>query len=105
MVLARCTHVRLADGSKVPLTDALRRIITTSFIDYGTGSQTLRCLGLATIDSPPSLGEILPKVEATTDVKELVHFEKNMTFVGVVGMLDPPRQEVKVGVCVGGVDF
>jgi Ca2+ transporting ATPase len=94
-VLERCSHVRLSDGSRAELTSGLRKVITSNFIKYGTGSQTLRCLGMATIDDAPVLASILPKVEVTLDFKEFVQFEQNMTFVGVVGMLDPPRKEVK----------
>lgn len=49
----------------------------------------MRCLALATIDSP------LKKEEMDLeDSTKFAQYEVNCTFVGVVGMLDPPRKEV-----------
>jgi len=59
-------------------------------IAYGTGRDTLRCLALATADSPMS-----PADMDLEDSTKFVKYEVNLTFVGVVGMLDPPRMEVK----------
>lgn len=59
-------------------------------IAYGTGRDTLRCLALATADSP-----ISPADMDLEDSSKFVKYEVNLTFVGVVGMLDPPRMEVK----------
>merc|ERR1712168_621955 len=50
-VLSRCTYVRIG-SEKIPMTDALRQKILARAIDYGTGRDTLRCLALATADSP-----------------------------------------------------
>ena len=58
-------------------------------IAYGTGRDTLRCLALATADSP-----INPSDMDLEDSNKFVKYEVNLTFVGVVGMLDPPRMEV-----------
>lgn len=92
-MLERCTSVRI-DGSSdtVPLTDALRKQLMDRIIEYGTGEHTLRCLGLATLDSPAPQDEILDKLHKGAN---FVDFEQDMTFVGCVGMLDPPRLEVK----------
>jgi len=93
-VVERCTFVLLADGSKVPMTPALRNEILATATKYGTGAETLRCLALASIDKVEPLNSILAKV-ALTDPKSYVKFEQDMTFIGVVGMLDPPRTEVR----------
>ncbi len=53
------------------------------------GRDTLRCLALATIDNP-----IKKEDMDLEDSTKFVRFETNCTFVGVVGMLDPPRVEV-----------
>eukprot|EP00045_Choanoeca_perplexa_P012053 m.130048 g.130048 ORF g.130048 m.130048 type:complete len:1008 (+) comp15868_c0_seq1:140-3163(+) len=91
-ILERSTHLRLDDGSKVPLTEALRDKIWNQTLAYGTGSKTLRCLGFAVVDSPPSKAEV---EKQAMDSANFIKLESDMTFVGVIGMLDPPRQEVK----------
>ena len=53
------------------------------------GRDTLRCLALATIDNPPKREDM-----DLEDSNKFVKYETNCTFVGVVGMLDPPRAEV-----------
>ncbi|KAK0429506.1 hypothetical protein QR680_011410 [Steinernema hermaphroditum] len=87
-VLNRCTHVRV-NGQKVPLTPAMTQRIVDQCVHYGTGRDTLRCLALGTIDSP-----ISPSSMNLEESSEFVKYEKDITFVGVVGMLDPPRSEV-----------
>lgn len=88
-VLTRCTHIRVG-SDKVPMTDKIRQAIMDRAIEYGTGRDTLRCLALATCDSP-----ISPSSMDLENASKFVNYEVNLTFVGVVGMLDPPRVEVK----------
>ncbi|MCL4131769.1 UNVERIFIED_CONTAM: hypothetical protein GTU68_057324 [Idotea baltica] len=88
-VLDRCTHVRVGT-QKVPLTQGVRDKILEVTKDYGCGRDTLRCLGLATLDQPPK-----PEDMDLCDATKFYTYENNMTFVGVAGMLDPPRKEVK----------
>lgn len=87
-VLERCTHIRVK-GEKIPLTPAVLRNITDMVSLYGTGKDTLRCLALATNDNPIPTSEM--KMEDSTT---FASYESGLTFVGVVGMLDPPRAEV-----------
>uniref|UniRef100_A0A915BMJ8 Calcium-transporting ATPase n=2 Tax=Parascaris TaxID=6254 RepID=A0A915BMJ8_PARUN len=87
-VLNRCTHVRV-NGQKVPLTPKMTQRIVDQCVQYGTGRDTLRCLALGTIDSPPQISSM-----NLEDSAQFTHFERDITFVGVVGMLDPPRTEV-----------
>jgi len=88
-VLDRCTHVRVGT-QKVPLTQGVKDKILETTASYGCGRDTLRCLALATIDTPMDPADMeLEKAE------KFYTYEVNMTFVGVVGMLDPPRTEVK----------
>ncbi|CAL8089225.1 unnamed protein product [Calicophoron daubneyi] len=87
-VLERCTFVRVG-GKKVPMTAALKAEIVKNVAAYGTGRDTLRCLALATCDTP--LDKSKMDLEDST---KFVKYEQNLTFVGVVGMLDPPRMEV-----------
>ncbi|VIO92760.1 Calcium-transporting ATPase sarcoplasmic/endoplasmic reticulum type, putative [Brugia malayi] len=87
-VLNRCTHVRV-NGQRIPLTQKITQKIVDQCIHYGTGRDTLRCLALGTIDSPPD-----PRTMNLEDSSQFILYEKDITFVGVVGMLDPPRAEV-----------
>merc|ERR1719369_1607395 len=72
------------------MTESLRQKILDRAVEYGTGRDTLRCLALATCDQPMS-----PKDMDLNDSTKFAQYEVNLTFVGVVGMLDPPRIEVK----------
>merc|ERR1712042_290507 len=88
-VLDRCTHVRVGT-QKVPLTQGVKDKILATTAAYGCGRDTLRCLALCTIDTPMDPADMeLEKAD------KFYTYEVNMTFVGVVGMLDPPRTEVK----------
>lgn len=88
-VLDRCTHVRIKD-QKVPLTSTIKNRILATIGQYGTGRDTLRCLALATLDNPPRMDEM-----ELADSTKFINYETDLTFVGCVGMLDPPRSEVK----------
>merc|ERR1712179_467473 len=87
-VLDRCTYVRIGN-EKMPMTEKLRTKIMDRAIEYGTGRDTLRCLALATCDSPSD-----PVNWDLDNATKFAQYEVNLTFVGVVGMLDPPRMEV-----------
>ncbi|KJE96462.1 sarco/endoplasmic reticulum calcium transporting ATPase [Capsaspora owczarzaki ATCC 30864] len=91
-VIERCSFVRLADGSKVPLVpgDETHETIHKILLSYGTGSDTLRCLALATVDEPLAANKF-----DFTNAEKFKTYESNMTLVGIVGMLDPPRPEVR----------
>ena len=87
-VLERCTHYRVGN-EKATMTNAIRQKIMDQAVAYGTGRDTLRCLALATADSPINQRDM-----DLNDSTKFVRYEVNLTFVGVVGMLDPPRMEV-----------
>uniref|UniRef100_A0A7I4Y859 Calcium-transporting ATPase n=1 Tax=Haemonchus contortus TaxID=6289 RepID=A0A7I4Y859_HAECO len=87
-VLGRCTHVRV-NNQKIPLTPAMTQKIVDKCVQYGTGRDTLRCLALGTIDNP-----VNPNEMNLEDSTQFTKYERDITFVGVVGMLDPPRTEV-----------
>merc|ERR1712168_1023912 len=93
-VLDRCTHYRIG-GDKQAMTAAIRTKIMNTAVAYGTGRDTLRCLALATCDSPANPNEM-----DLEDSSKFVNYEQNLTFVGVVGMLDPPRLEVKPSIAL-----
>ncbi|KAM7370839.1 hypothetical protein PAMP_010354 [Pampus punctatissimus] len=87
-VIDRCAYVRVGT-TRVPLTSAIKEKIMAVIKDWGTGRDTLRCLALATRDAPLKMSEM--NLEDST---KFVDYETDLTFVGCVGMLDPPRKEV-----------
>uniref|UniRef100_A0A673FQZ1 P-type Ca(2+) transporter n=1 Tax=Sinocyclocheilus rhinocerous TaxID=307959 RepID=A0A673FQZ1_9TELE len=91
-VIDRCTHIRVG-GNKVSLTAAMKEKITSVIREYGTGRDTLRCLALATRDNPLSKESM-----ALEDSSRFIEYETDLTFVGCVGMLDPPRTEVAASI-------
>lgn len=89
-ILDRCSFVRVNGQEKIAMTPEIKAQILQVVKKYGTGADTLRCLAMATVDTPG------PREEMNLeDPKNFVQYESDMTFVGVVGMLDPPRSEVK----------
>ncbi|XP_058889181.1 sarcoplasmic/endoplasmic reticulum calcium ATPase 2-like [Acipenser ruthenus] len=91
-VIERCTHVRVG-GSKLPLTPGIKEKIMTVIKEWGTGRDTLRCLALATRDNPPRKEDLVLE-----DCTRFAGYESDLTFVGCVGMLDPPRTEVAASI-------
>lgn len=87
-LLDRCTHARVG-STKVPLTSAMKNRILDLTRQYGTGRDTLRCLAVATADNP-----MKPEDMDLGDSNKFYLYENNLCFVGVCGMLDPPRKEV-----------
>ncbi|XP_030629140.1 ATPase sarcoplasmic/endoplasmic reticulum Ca2+ transporting 1, like [Chanos chanos] len=87
-VIERCAYVRVG-STRVPLTNAVKDKIMAVIKEWGTGRDTLRCLALATRDSPLKVEEM--NLEDST---KFADYETDLTFVGCVGMLDPPRKEV-----------
>ncbi|XP_051950021.1 sarcoplasmic/endoplasmic reticulum calcium ATPase 2 [Xyrauchen texanus] len=91
-VIERCTYVRVG-GSRVPVTPGIKEKIMSVIREYGTGRDTLRCLALATRDNPLKKEEMV-----LSDTARFAEYESDLTFVGCVGMLDPPRTEVAASI-------
>ncbi|CAH1801315.1 unnamed protein product [Owenia fusiformis] len=87
-VIERCSFARVGN-QKVPMTSAVKAEIMKHVKYYGTGRDTLRCLALATNDNPVPVESM-----DLEDSRKFSTYESGMTFVGIVGMLDPPRKEV-----------
>ncbi|XP_055742544.1 sarcoplasmic/endoplasmic reticulum calcium ATPase 2-like isoform X2 [Salvelinus fontinalis] len=91
-VIDRCTHVRVGTN-KVAMTPGIKERIMSTIREYGTGRDTLRCLALATRDAPPRREDMV-----LVDCARFAGYESGLTFVGCVGMLDPPRTEVAASI-------
>jgi Ca2+-transporting ATPase len=86
IVLSHCTHL-YCNGSAVPLTESDRRQILEA--NAAMTSQALRVLGAAVRGLPD-----LPEADDLTPAA----VEHDLVFVGLAGMIDPPRPEVRVAV-------
>lgn len=87
-VLDRCDFIETAQGRQA-LTPALRTELNETVLAYG--SQGLRTLALAYVDDvDPDAAHY-----KTDSSAKYVAFEQRMVFAGLVGMLDPPRPEVR----------
>ncbi|PHH71429.1 hypothetical protein CDD80_5286 [Ophiocordyceps camponoti-rufipedis] len=87
-ILERCTHALVgANGKRVALNHKLSELVLREVVEYG--DRGLRIMALASIDDVSNNPRLSAKT--TTQYAEL---EQNMTFLGLVGMLDPPRKEV-----------
>uniref|UniRef100_A0A7N8WWX3 Calcium-transporting ATPase n=1 Tax=Mastacembelus armatus TaxID=205130 RepID=A0A7N8WWX3_9TELE len=91
-VIDRCTHIRVG-SNKVPLTPGIKEKLMSVIREYGTGRDTLRCLALATRDNPINKDKLVLE-----DSTRFIEYETDLTFVGCVGMLDPPRAEVAASI-------
>ncbi|CAK9264959.1 unnamed protein product [Sphagnum jensenii] len=87
-IFSRCTSVLCNDdGSAAPMTAEIRAELEERLISYGQ-KETLRCLAVAL--------KPMPMGQQTVTLDD----EYNLTLVGLVGMLDPPRDEVKSAIAL-----
>ncbi|KAG5945322.1 hypothetical protein E4U59_005979 [Claviceps monticola] len=87
-IIERCTHTLIgANGKRVALSEKLTGLLMKEVVDYG--NRGLRVIGLASIDDVSNN----PLLSAKS-TEQYAQLEQNMTFLGLVGMLDPPRKEV-----------
>jgi Ca2+-transporting ATPase len=80
-ILQLCTHV-LTIGQTIPLTEEVRAEILSATDEYAR--RALRVLALARRNLPPRSGAYSPEV-----------IERELTFLGLMAMMDPPRPEVE----------
>merc|ERR1711871_1253300 len=100
-VLARCTHFMQQDGTRVLLTKKTREEIAGVIQDMS--KKALRCLAMALKDDPKALGDLSsydsspdhPAHGLLKDIGRYGELESKLCFVGIAGLQDPPRPEVK----------
>jgi Ca2+ transporting ATPase len=89
-ILDRCTSALVGmDGRKVPLSAKTREIVNKKLLHYA--NQGLRVIAFAYVEDIANH----PLIGHATTTQEYAQLEQNMTFIGLVGMLDPPRPEVR----------
>lgn len=81
IVLARCDRI-LADGQAVPLTEAHRAQVLQANSEMANDALRVLAIAQRELDALPD--EIAPET-----------IEEHLTFIGLVGMIDPARPEVK----------
>ncbi|GIQ67679.1 calcium-translocating P-type ATPase, SERCA-type [Xylanibacillus composti] len=81
MLLSRCTHI-LWEDKVIPFTDTLRQKVAAA--NEAMAKNALRVLGSA-----------YREVKAGEVCEQEADAEKGLIFVGLTGMIDPPRKEVR----------
>lgn len=88
-ILERCTKIRVGDNSKsIQLTPEMRKKINSKIDAYGS-REALRCIAIAKVENVDVASMDLK------DQSQFAQYENDMVFIGLVGMMDPPREEVK----------
>ncbi|XXG94561.1 GTP-binding nuclear protein gsp1/Ran [Hypoxylon texense] len=88
-IIERCTHTLVgANGKRVPINDKLRDLLVKEVVEYG--NRGLRVIALASLEDVGS-NSLTQTAKSTAQYTQL---EQNLTLLGLVGMLDPPRPEV-----------
>jgi len=80
-VLARCSHIATQDGSPIELSEDLSSLLLTRADSYA--GQGLRLIALAARSLPVDLA-----------AQERDDVESELVFLGIAGLMDPPRPEV-----------
>lgn len=96
-VLDRSSKVQLRDGSVVKLDDNAKKLILQALHEMSTSA--LRCLGFAYKDELANFenyngNEDHPAHQLLLDPNNYSSIEDELIFVGLVGLRDPPREEV-----------
>ncbi|MBM4462075.1 MAG: cation-transporting P-type ATPase [Chloroflexi bacterium] len=89
-ILALCAGIRM-NGQDQPLDDGLRAQITAINDEYARGG--LRVLAVAMRSLPEKPGEAGKLIDYSSEA-----IEHDLTFLGLVAMMDPPRPEVRAAV-------
>mmetsp|Transcript_15708 Transcript_15708/g.34386 ORF Transcript_15708/g.34386 Transcript_15708/m.34386 type:complete len:1192 (-) Transcript_15708:127-3702(-) len=102
LLIERCTHMKMRDGSVVRLNGSLRRQVNDKVSELA--ARPLRCLALA-VKENKQLEDSLRKFNPATERDIAKHpllskpdtyknIESSLTLVGIVGIKDPARPEV-----------
>ena len=88
-ILERCTNVAFgSDGLVIEMNDAIKQKLLHKIKEFGEGG--LRTIACAT----RSFSSEIPDFSNQKESSDYLRMEQNLTFIGFVGMHDPPRPEV-----------
>ncbi|KAK2069484.1 hypothetical protein P8C59_004064 [Phyllachora maydis] len=92
-LIERCSHALLgANGKKVAMDSKLSSLLLKEVVDYG--NRGLRVIALASLDDVAGN----PLARSAKSTSEYLELEQNLTLIGLIGMLDPPRPEVPASI-------
>lgn len=92
-ILERSTHILLGrDAKRVPINKKHIDLLTEEINLFGR--RGLRVMAFASVDNVAGN----PAFQTAKSTKEYAALEQNLTFIGLVGMLDPPRPEVAASI-------
>lgn len=91
-VVERCTTIHAGGSQRSPLDSNARSLIAAKVEEYG--KLGLRTLALAQVEN----ANADPTSYRSESSSDYAQFEQKMTFVGLVGMMDPPRPEVPAAI-------
>ncbi|RYP74639.1 hypothetical protein DL771_002905 [Monosporascus sp. 5C6A] len=92
-ILERCSQTLIgANGKRVPLDNKLRGLLSKEVVEYG--NRGLRLIALASVDDVSSN----PLIQNAKTTVQYAQLEQNLTLLGLVAMLDPPRPEVPAAI-------
>lgn len=88
-IIDRCTHAVVgADGKRIAINGKLSEVLLNQVTGYA--NRGLRVIALASVEDVSKN----PLATSAKSPDQYAELEQNMTFLGFVTMLDPPREEV-----------
>lgn len=92
-MLERCTHTVVGqNGKRVPFNQKHMELLMSEVDEWAR--RGLRVMAFAYVDDVSNN----PATRTAKTTKEYLALEQNMTLIGLVGMLDPPRPEVAASI-------
>ncbi|HXF89517.1 MAG TPA: cation-translocating P-type ATPase [Xanthobacteraceae bacterium] len=95
ILLPKCRYVTTEDGERVPLDEARRAELMRR--NDGLAAQALRTLAIAMRTIDPAMLGVDPSAPRNVEAPP-ENIEDDLILLGLVGMIDPPREEVKAAV-------
>jgi sodium/potassium-transporting ATPase subunit alpha len=97
ILFSSCTSVLHADGTTVPLDSAIRRQLDTRQADWSNQGQRVLALCRKRLDAI----KIDPSSVSVNDLEDVLYQElEGLTLVGMIGIRDPPRYDVKDAIAI-----